>query len=147
MTAVFGEGHSHAVLPLSLPLHHRLSVLGALRLRNFLVVAAPNALTGIANVLRMHEIAKALVVILLQVVGLVADQRQVVVVVARVLHAELAVRVHVPVDHLWVVIIPLRLYLVPHVLLENVRCLPRLILDRGHHIRARGQVRIIARFE
>lgn len=97
----------------------------------------------------MHEVAKPLVLLLeLEVMGLVSDQRQVVVVVVRVFHAELAVRVHVAVDHLWVVVISLRLDLVVHALLENIGRLARLVLlYRGHHVGAGGEVRVVAGFE
>lgn len=69
------------------------------------------------------------------------------VVVIRVFHAELAVRVHVTIYHLWVVIVSLRLNLVTNVFLEDIGGLARLVLDSGHHVRPRSQVRILTRFE
>lgn len=67
-------------------------------------------------------------------------------IVIRVLHAELTVCIHSAVDHLRIVIIPLRLYLMSHVFLEDiVRLILYLlrILYRCHHVGAGGQMGIV----
>ena len=56
------------------------------------------------------------------------------VVLIRVLDAELAVCVHISIDHLWIVVISLSLDLVTHTLLENVCLLAWLILNCCNHI-------------
>ena len=56
------------------------------------------------------------------------------IVAARILNAKLIVRIHVSVDHLGVVVIPLSLNLMAHILLEYIGGFSRLILDGSHHV-------------
>ena len=118
--------------------HQRLAARGALRLGQFLVVARADALIA-AHLLGVHEVAEPLapVVLHLQVVRLVPNQREIVMILIRIFDTELARAIHAAVDHLRVVVVPLRLYLVAHAFLKDVVVLcadPLRVLDRCHHI-------------
>lgn len=92
-----------------------------------------------SHLLSVHEIAKPLapVVLDLQIVRLVPNEREIVVVLVGIFDAKLARTIHTAVDHLRVVVVPLGLYLVAHAFLKDVvvLCAYALrILDRCHHI-------------
>jgi len=71
----------------------------------------------------MHQISEALTLLvldLLEIVGLVSDQWQIVMISIRILDTKLIIRIQSSVNHLGIIIVSLCLYLVAHVLLENV---------------------------
>ena len=87
---------------------------------DFLIVAGANTLST-PDMLRMHQITKplTLAIFYLQIMRLITNQRQVVIIIS-ILHAKLTICIHAAVDHLRVVIIPLRLYLMAHILLKDI---------------------------
>ena len=151
LSTVLRKRHSHSSLSLVCLPYYCLASIRSLRLWYLLIIARAYTLRT-SDMLRMHQVSEslALIIFYLQIMWFVANKRQIMMIIVRILNTKLTISVHAPVNHLRIIIISLRLNLVPYILLENVIWLVRYllwVLDGCHHVRPRSEVWIVATFK